>query len=362
MRHASARRAPFALTMLVASSLVGACSSRDDDAVAGVLAFGGPTMGSGYQVKFVAADAPPVAEVRVVVERVLDEFDRTFSNWRSDSEIARVNAHRSVAPIAVSARFAAVLQQALDVAVVTDGAYDPTVKPLTDLFRGAKAADGDGAFAPAQVEAALARVDHTLIRVEDGAVHKARADVELDLDGIVAGAAADAIAVELEAVGVRAFFLSITGETLCRGSKPSGVPWRVGVEDPAAAVEGRQGHVASLPISDRALCSSGDYQNRVVVDGRVVHHVFDPRTGRNPPHNTVSASVLADSCAVADALATALLVGGEAACTDLSSRWQDLGVHGALLLLPAGDEGGRPVDGPIRRWRRLTFDWPGGDG
>ncbi|MCK5941565.1 MAG: FAD:protein FMN transferase, partial [Planctomycetes bacterium] len=98
--------------------------------------FGGPTMGSTYEVKFAAAAS--TEHVRDLVERELAAFDAAFSNWRDDSEIARVNAHRSTEPVEVSARFAAVLQLALRIAAATDGAYDPTLKPLSDLYRQAR--------------------------------------------------------------------------------------------------------------------------------------------------------------------------------------------------------------------------------
>jgi thiamine biosynthesis lipoprotein len=191
----------------------------------------------------------------------------------------------------------------------------------------------------ARFEAARSRVDHRAVAVRDGAVHKARPDVALDLDGLVAGAAADAIAVRLVELGVQDFYLQITGEVLCRGEKAPGVPWRIGVVDPRSDAEGGEEPIRALPLRDRALCTSGDYRNTALVDGAVVHHVFDPRTGRNPAHTVCSASVLADSAAVADALGTAFLVLGSEATQRLWPRLQPFGVRGALLLQP-DDQGG----------------------
>ncbi len=88
-------------------------------------------------------------------------------------------------------------------------------------------------------------------------------------------------------------------------------------------------------LRDRALCTSGDYRNTLLVDGKLVHHVFDPRTGSNPANRLVSASVLADRAAIADALGTAFLVLGEAKVQELWPRLQPFGVHGALLLAAA---------------------------
>ena len=291
----------------------------------------------------------PDLDAVLFLEVLLETFDLAFSNWREDSEIAKVNAHRSVAPLEVSARFAAVLQVALRVAAATDGAFDPTVKPLSDLYRAAKQAPDEPLSEAALAEAA-ALVDHQLVTVDGLQLVKARPDVQLDLDGIVAGAAADRIGAHLESLGVTSFYVQITGEVLCRGCKPDGSPWRIGVVDPTSS-EGDQAAVVALPLRDAALCSSGDYRNQAVVGGAVMHHVFDPRTGRNPAHRVVSASVLASSCAVADALGTALMVLSSDERAATWSGMKQLGATGALLLLPSEDGG----------WNKVELEWPSED-
>ncbi|MEC8652970.1 MAG: FAD:protein FMN transferase [Planctomycetota bacterium] len=335
-----ARRSSLAAVL----ALLASCSGEPER----VHAFSGPTMGSTYELKVVGT-AKKAGAARNVVELELQTLDLAFSNWRDDSEIAKVNAHRSVAPIEVSERFAAVLQTALRVAAATDGAFDPTVKPLSDLYRSAKAAP-DEPLAEAALAEAAALVDHRLVTVDGLQLVKARPDVQLDLDGIVAGAAADRIGAHLESLGVTSFYLQITGEVLCRGCKPDGSPWRIGVVDPTSS-EGDQAAVVALPLRDAALCSSGDYRNQAVVDGAVMHHVFDPRTGRNPAHRVVSASVLASSCAVADALGTARMVLSPDERDEAWPGMKQLGATGALLLLPGADGG----------WNKVELEWPSED-
>ncbi|HZN41928.1 MAG TPA: FAD:protein FMN transferase [Planctomycetota bacterium] len=279
-----------------------------DGQAAQVHQFDGPTMGSTYEVKYVGA--VPVSLVRAVVEAELAQFDLAFSNWREDSEIACCNRHASTAPFAASARFLAVLQQALDVAAATEGAFDPTVKPLSDLYRRAKR-DPQHRFDERAAAAACERIGWRNVEVRDRAVHKKRPDVELDLDGIVAGACVDAIAQRLDALSVEAFYLQITGEVYCRGEKAPGVPWQIGVEDPASVGTAVGAPIRTLPLRDRALCTSGCYRNAVPANGRVLHHIFDPRTGKGASRGVVSVSVLADSAALADALGTAFVVLGE---------------------------------------------------
>ncbi len=317
--------------MLLAVLLVGCGRAEERPREVGepvVHRFGGPTMGSTYEVKFVGGAA--IADVQKLVQVELSAFDAAFSQWRNDSEIARANAHASSEPLPLSPRFAAVLQDALAVAAATDGAFDPTVKPLSDLYRAAKKSGQP--IDPAALAAAKARVGYGLVQVRDGALVKARPDVQLDLDGLVAGAACDAIAAKLPQLGVASFYLEVTGEVLCRGEKAPGQPWRIGVVDPRADVVGDDEPLRVLALRDQSLCTSGDYRNRTLVGGKLLHHVFDPRTGSNPEHRIVSASVLAERAAIADAFGTAFLVLGADSVQTIWPRLAAFGVRGALLL------------------------------
>jgi FAD:protein FMN transferase len=322
------RTLALSLLALLSVAVWSACSDGTPAAAVGVQEFSGPTMGSTYTVKFVGKAA--LADVRAIVEHQLRQFDETFSTWRGDSEIQRVNAHDSTDPLPVSEVFASVLSLALEIAAATDGAFDPTVKPLSDLYRAHKRAPESKLDAIA-LRTAQALVGWQRITVVDRQVSKAQPDVDLDLDGLVAGACADAIAADLARLPLQGFYLDVTGEVLCRGDKGAGGPWQIGVVDPRAD-SGVERAFTTVALRDRALCTSGDYRNAVVVDGKLLHHVFDPRTGRNPDHRVVSASVLADSAAVADAFGTAFLVMGEDAVQKLWLSLKRRGLHGALLL------------------------------
>ena len=277
----------------------------------------GPTMGSEYRLKWHGGASP--AEVGKLLQQQLAGADATFSNWRKDSEIAAFNAHASTEPFRASLVFCDAVQIALYVADRTDGAFDPTVKPLVDLYREQKRT-GVAPTAEA-IAAARARVGWRDVRlVAPDKVAKSRPDVELDLDGLVAGLVADVLVPQLADLGVTDFMLDITGEVTCRGVRPDGQPWRIGIVDPQNATVGAEQSLEIVPLADRALCTSGDYRNFVVVDGKVTTHVFDPRTAQNPTHGVVSVSVYGRSCAVADAVGTALMVTGPASAPSLLAK------------------------------------------
>ena len=106
------------------------------------------------------------------------------------------------------------------------------------------------------------------LRLTAAGLVKQQPDLELDLDGVVAGACAETMAKRLRELGVDGAMLDITGEVLCFGSKPGGAPWQIAVAGP----------VATLLLHDQALCTSGS-ENAIEQGGVTRHHIFDPRSG-----------------------------------------------------------------------------------
>ncbi len=269
----------------------------------------GTAMGSVWEVKWHGSASPPAVTEAVHAE--LGAADRTFSTWGADSELSRFNAHRSTTPFPASELLRRAVALGLQLAEISDGAFDPTVKPLTDLYRAAKAAP-TATFDSAALAAARARVGWRHLHIVSTGLVKDHAELELSLDGLVAGLTADRMGERLRTLGVTGYMLQITGEVLCHGCKPDGSPWRIGIVDPEASEPGHEASMLIVPLLDNALCTSGDYRNFVVQDGKVRGHIFDPRTGDAPAHGVVSVSVLARSCALADGLGTALFVAGPA--------------------------------------------------
>jgi thiamine biosynthesis lipoprotein len=321
---------PTSLCLLFAAV---ACQTKDAGPTRAVHSFGGPTMGSSYTVKYFGA--VPEAEVRAVVAAVLAQFDATFSLWRDDSEISACNRYRGREPQPVSPLLRRALALALHLAAATDGAFDPTVKPLSDVFRRSKTT---GVLDDAALDAARAHVGYARLHLQGDAIVKDDPEIELDLNAMVAGLCCDELAAALQRAGVRDFLLDITGESLARGEKAPGVPWTVGVADPDRRGLAGVAPLAVLPLRDAALCTSGDYENFVVSGGKSWHHIFDPRTGRNPQNRVVSVAVLARTAALSDGLGTSLMVlGPERAAALLAAVAPAEEQLAALFVLRADD-------------------------
>ncbi|WP_082674486.1 FAD:protein FMN transferase [Thiohalocapsa sp. ML1] len=274
------------------------------------LTLAGPTMGTSWSVQL---PRPPAgvdqAALYAGITAVLEEVNARMSTYQADSELSRFNAAESTDWFPVSDELVRLVDTALAVSTLSDGAFDVTVGPLVNLWGFGPEVQADELPAQAEIDAALVRVGWTLLhtRTEPPALRKDRPDVYVDLSAIAKGHGVDRVAAVLEAAGVRDYLAEIGGELRGRGVNAEGEPWRIAVERPDP---GRRAVLRVVALTDQAMATSGDYRNFFELDGRRYSHSIDPATGRPVDHQLASVTVLAERCGEADAWATALLVLG----------------------------------------------------
>ena len=305
-------------------------------------------MGTVYRVHVVAA-APDREAIRALVEERLNAVDRAMSTYRDDSEISRFNQLAAGESLVFSEETWAVLELAWRVREDSGGAFDPTVGPLVDAWGfGAPGRDAEPTPVADDRLAETKRVvgaiellaeERRVLKLEDGAA--------LDLSAIAKGWATDRVSEALSHAGFANHLVEVGGEVRTAGHSPAGDAWRIAIERPPvpatdsppsariAAPEDATGPGLQkvLPFSDGSLATSGDYRNYWERDGVRYSHTIDPRTGRPVEHALASASVLHQSCALADAYATALMVLGP----EEGLRWANQNGIAALLLAYRGN-------------------------
>ncbi len=305
-----------AVAALAAVGPVGAVAgyaafARRDEAVAARTdsRFAGLSMGTGYVVK-IGGEPLAAARLESLHADVLDALhsvDRSMSLYRDDSELSRLNRTPAAQPVALSRGLVDVLATAQSVAAATGGAFDASVAPLVRAW-------GFGAgIAPGVPDAELVRAgrmalgrDGLRFDADGRTAFKADDALQFDLNGIAKGYAVDRAALALEARGVEHYMVEVGGEVRTRGVNAAGRAWRIGIEQPDAMP--RRARVV-VPLSGRALATSGDYRVFFEDRGRRYGHIIDPASGA-PAHGLASVSVVADDCMRADALATGLFVAG----------------------------------------------------
>ncbi len=261
----------------------------------------GTAFGTVYSVTY-QSDSSLTACIREQLARV----DSSLSMFNEASTISAINRNE---PVRVDTMFAEVFALAQDVSQATDGAFDITVAPLVNAWGFGFSNDTEPS--PEAIDSLLQFVGHGLVEMRGGRVVKADPRTMLDCSGIAKGYAADAVARVMRSHGVENFMVEIGGEIVTKGINESRVPWKIGVTRPVDDTLASGTDIqAVVNVTDMAMATSGNYRNFYYRDGKKYAHTIDPHTGRPVQHSLLSATVLADDCATADAYATAFMVMG----------------------------------------------------
>lgn len=294
------------LLLLLPAVLLAACG----DGRLPQLQLGGSALGTTFNVSIVEAPAALDEEaLQADILATLAHVDLLASTWRDDSELSAFNADHSIDWIIVSPEFCAALDSALALGRETGGAFDITVGPLVNLWGFGP--DGQVVEPPSDeaIATALEGVGSALIETDcdEGLVRKDNPTMYVDLSGWAKGLAVDEVAEMLSEQGFENFLVEVGGEIRVSGHNSEAANWALAIEAPSTSQRVSQ---AIIRVTDTSVATSGDYRNYFEHGGKSYSHTIDPRTGRPVTHNLAAVTVVHDSAAYADAMATALLVLG----------------------------------------------------
>lgn len=318
------------------------------DAGATELSFGGAIFGTNWMVRLYAQEPRTSlswrdwrAELQARCEAELARIDWQMSPWIADSDLCRYNALAPGETMALPEPMRSVVDHAFDLAMVTDGAFDPFLGAVTDLWGFGPVAVAEGL--PREVELARLRQLRRGERPDwNGERLTRRKGFSLDLCGIAKGYAVDALLNMMRVTpGVQAVLVEIGGEAKGHGVKPDAMPWWVELEWPGALAGAR----ILVALHGWACASSGSDVRFFEHDGRRYSHSMDPETAEASESDLRGVSVLDRQCWRADALATALFVMGCRKALAYADR-HDI----PCLLLPAGTDGEPVFSAALKRW------------
>ncbi|MBB1487506.1 FAD:protein FMN transferase [Oceanospirillum sp. D5] len=295
------------LAFLIMALLLTGCESSPEPQK-----FSGHIMGTTYNVTVVMKpEKEKIAALAEGMHQVLVDVDRKMSTYKPDSELSRFNKLLAGEALIVSADTGLVVQKALELSSDSDGAFDPTVGPLVNLWGFGPDLRPDRQPDEKALSEAFERVGYQAVSsriLGDGRyqLNKSK-DIYLDLSAIAKGYGVDKVADYLMQQGYTAFLVEVGGEIRVNGLKPGNSRWRIAIEKPVS-----DGQVVQsvIGITDISVATSGSYRNYFEEDGQRFSHTIDPETGRPVTHKLASVTVLHEDCALADALATTLMVMG----------------------------------------------------
>ncbi len=253
------------------------------------------------------------------IERLLSVFDPA-------SELSRLNREAACGPVAVDVELMWLIEQARQFSSVSGGTVDATVSPLTRLWRSRDDRQGSVSGAPSSEDIGSQLVhigfDRVCLDARNNTVAYESTGMRLEFGAMGKGYAVDRVVRTLVASGVSSALVDFGSTTYALGRPPGEEAWRVGIRHPRDPNR----VVCMARLVDRAMSTSGDDQQAIVIDGVRYGHIIDPRTGQ-PACKAVAASVIAATALASDALSTAAFVLGPQGGANLL---RETGLDGAI--------------------------------
>lgn len=240
------------------------------------------------------------------LDQAIESLRRTedlLTAWRPNSDIGRLNDQKANMVVMLDPQTIDVLQMSMDLIKPTGYAFDVTYAPLFNLWRKA----GKTGRMPTNeaIENALQACGRDSYRLHPDSVMKLHDGAKVDLGGIAKGYGIDLAVEVMRSAGVAGGLVEVGGDIRCFGAKPGGGKWRILIKNPFS--RGNGNGLGVLRLSEGAICTSGDYERYVEIEGKRYSHIVDPFTHR-PVASAPSVTVVAATAAEADAWATALSV------------------------------------------------------
>jgi len=269
----------------------------------------GATMGTRYSVTVLepAGHSSDQEKLQLIIDTRLQTLNQQMSTYIDDSELNYLNKTPVGQAFTLSDDLFDVLMMSIELSWLSGGVFDVTVGPLVNLW-GFGPQQNEQLPEQAAIDRALVGMGYQQLQfnIAESSVSKLK-PVSVDLSAIAKGYGVDKIAELLLAAGYSDFMVEIGGELRLQGLSPRGRPWKIAIEQP----DGSFGKVhRAVTVGSGAMATSGDYRNYFEIDGRRYSHTIDPTTGRPITHKLASVTVITESAAYADGLATAINVMG----------------------------------------------------
>ncbi len=240
-------------------------------------------------------------------DSILLDFDNSISTYNKNSLLTKLNNNED---LEVDATIKTVFEESKWLWEVSGGMFDPSCRPLVNAWGFAKHKE---LRKPEQSEldSILKFVGMDKVRIVDNKIVKDDERLTLNFNANAQGYSVDIICDYLKSLGYTNYLVEIGGETRAVGSNAQGKPWRIGIDSPIDGSTPMDREINTIvPVSGKALCTSGDYRNFLEVDGVKYSHELNPKTGYPKDDSLLSVSVLSEKAIDGDGLATAVMVLG----------------------------------------------------
>ncbi len=263
-------------------------------------------MGSSFEITVVA----PNEDIGYInIDEAVSEIKRIekmISSWDKDSETSLINQNAGIKPVKVSPELFQLIERAVRISKITDGAFDITYASADKIWRF----DGSMTQLPSEqeIKKSISKIgfNKIVMNSEEQTVFLTEKGMKIGFGAMGKGYAADMAKELLVSKQVKAGIINASGDLTTWGTKADGGKWMVGISNPLD----RKRVFSWLPVVESSVATSGNYEKYVVFQGKKYSHIIDPRTGY-PTSGVSSVSIFAKKVELCDALATAVFVMGK---------------------------------------------------
>ncbi len=261
------------------------------------------SMGTMIEITLLSEDEEVARKAALQAFQEIKRIEQLMSPWIEASDVSRLNRSAGKEWVEVSRETSEVIRKAQEISRMSEGGFDITIAPLTQLWR--KAREKGVPPSSEEVKKILDLVNFRNISTRsDGKVFLKKKEMAIDLGGIAKGYAVDRAFEILTSLGYKNLIVNAGGDLRVGGLK-KGEPWSIGIQDPRSPEK----VMATISVSDSAIATSGDYEKFFFHQGKRYHHILNPKTGF-PADGCQSVTILSKDGMTTDGLATAVFVLG----------------------------------------------------
>jgi thiamine biosynthesis lipoprotein len=268
-------------------------------------------MGSTFEITVVDDDAIRANNHIDAAVTEIKRIERLISSWDMASQTSEINKNAGVKAVRVKKELFQLIERAKSISKLTDGAFDISYASMDRIWKFDKSMEQMPSDKEIKLSVAKVGAKNIELDAKNNTIFLNKKGMKIGFGAIGKGYAADKAKTLLQERGVSAGIINASGDMNAWGSQPDGTPWRVAIRNPM----NKNKVFALMPLQNKAVVTSGNYEKYVRFNGVRYTHIIDPRTGY-PATELISVTVFAPKAELADALATAVFVMGKEAGID----------------------------------------------
>jgi len=262
-------------------------------------------MGSNFTISVVCENSKDADQAITTAVEEITRIERLISSWDDQSSTSAVNRMAGLQAVPVDSELMGLIERAQRLSILTNGAFDITYASMDRIWKF----DGSVTVLPSkeEIKSSISKVGFNKIVLDkdNGTVFLKEKGMKIGFGAIGKGYAADQAMKLLKSMGIQAGIINASGDLNAWGKQPDGSDWNIAITNPLNKTKA----FGVLPISNRSMATSGNYEKFLTIEGKRYAHIIDPRTGY-PTSGIVSVSIFAHKAELADALATSVFVMG----------------------------------------------------